>query len=125
MRIKQCALNILLIGAGLPFAPSAFADCDLSGYDRSLPKTVSSMVNNEIVKFEWASDLDTINGRNWIWHYIKNLHADHGLGYKWPKAGLRRALGSPLEVGKTDCNRYFVTTQPALDDNAPITYGTN
>jgi hypothetical protein len=64
------------------------------------------------------------DGRNWIWHYIRNIH-DRGLGYRWPKAELRRALGSPLEPKKVDCNRYFVTGIATPDDNPPITFGTN
>ena len=107
------------------FASAAFADCDQVKYDQTPPPAISSEVNNGIVHFVWSTDLDTIGGRNWIWHFIKNVHPNHGLGYKWPKAELRRALGSPLEAGKTDCNRYFVTTSAAPDDDAPITYGTS
>jgi hypothetical protein len=121
----KCLRNILFAGLGLVIAPPALADCDLSTYDRSFPKTINSEVDNGIVRFEWSTDVDTVDGRNWIWHYVRNLHPDRGLGYKWPKADLRRSLGSPLQPGKTDCNRYFVTTAVAPDDNAPITFGTN
>jgi hypothetical protein len=81
-------------------------------------------VDNGTVQFAWSTDVDTSDERTFIWHYIKNTN-DRGFGYKWPKADLRRALGSPLEPGKTDCNRYFVTGRTAPDDNAPIKYGTN
>jgi len=118
-------LQSVLIGIGLFIAAPALADCDLSTYDRSPPKKIDSEVNNGIVRFEWSTDADTVDSRNWIWHYVKNLHSDHGLGYKWPKADPRRPLGSPLPPGMTDCNRYFVTNATAPDDNAPITYGTN
>jgi hypothetical protein len=118
-------LQSFLVGIGLFIATPALADCDLSTYDRSPPKKIDSEVNNGIVRFEWSTDADTVDSRNWIWHYVKNLHSDHGLGYKWPKADPRRPLGSPLPPGMTDCNRYFVTSATAPDDNAPITYGTN
>jgi hypothetical protein len=98
--------------------------CDISRYDRSPPAAIIDKVNDATFNFEWATDVDTSDGRNWIWHYVKNLR-DHGFGYRWPKADLRRALGSPLEAGKIDCRRYFVSGTPALDDNAPLTYGTN
>ncbi len=98
--------------------------CDISNYDRTPPSRISGKVDNGIVQFQWSTDVDTVDGRNWIWHYIQNTH-DRGLGYKWPKAELRRALGSPLEPGKTDCNQYFVTGPTSPDDNAPIIYGTN
>src|SRR5205085_3520634 len=100
------------------------ADCDISKYDQSPPAKITDRVNNGTVQFEWATDVDTKDGRSWIWHYIRNVH-DRGVGYKWPKAELRRSLGTPLEPGKTDCNRYFVSGPTAADDNAPITYGTN
>jgi hypothetical protein len=119
--VRRIPFVIICLVCAVP----ALADCDLSTYDRSPPRTINSRVDNGTVRFEWSSDLDTVDGRNWIWHYVKNLHSDRGLGYKWPKAELRRSLGSPLQPGKTDCNRYFVTTQTAPDDNAPITYGTN
>jgi hypothetical protein len=121
---RPIGLKVLLIGSYFLLPSVASADCDLSAYDRTSPKAISSGLDNGIVNFQWSSDVDTVEGYVWIWHYIKNFDR-HGLGYKWPKAGLRRALGSPLEPGKTDCNRYFVTTQIAPDDNAPITYGTN
>jgi hypothetical protein len=107
------------------FVGPAIADCNLSEFDRSPPAAITSQVNNETVKFEWATDVDTLNGRSWVWHYVKNLHPNRGLGYAWPKAQLRHALGTPLEPGKTDCNRYFVAVPTAPDDNAPIMYGTN
>ena len=106
-------------------ASAAFADCDLSTYDRTAPPAITSGLDNGTAHFEWATDVDTVSGRNWIWHYIKNLDPNRGLGYRWPKANLRRALGSPLQPGKTDCNRYFVVSKFNADDNAPITYGTN
>jgi hypothetical protein len=124
-RKEQLGEIALLVASSLFFASAASADCDLSTYDRTPPAAIRSGLDNGIAHFEWATDVDTVNGRNWIWHYIKNLHSDRGLGYQWPKADLRRSLGSPLDPGKTDCNRYFVTTQTAPDDNAPITYGTN
>jgi hypothetical protein len=107
------------------FVDPAIADCDLSKFDQSPPAAIVSTVNNETAKFEWATDVDTSNGRSWVWHYVKNLHPNRGIGYAWPKAQLRRALGTPLEPGKTDCNRYFAAAPTALDDNAPIMYGTN
>lgn len=103
---------------------SAFADCDTAKYDQTPPAKIIDKVNNGTVLFEWASDIDTSGDRSWIWHYVRNMNS-RGLGYKWPKADLRRALGSPLEPGNTDCNRFYVTGPTAVDDNAPITFGTN
>lgn len=113
----------VLLGTVL-LCPSAFADCDISQYDQTAPKAIIDRVANGSVVFEWATDVDATDGRNWIWHYLKNKD-NRGLGYKWPKAQLRHALGTPLEPGKTDCNRYFVLGATTADDNAPITYGTN
>jgi len=114
----------LIVLFSLLFGSSAFADCDISSYDRTPPARISGKVDNGTVQFQWATDVDTSDGRNWIWHYITNTY-DRGLGYRWPKAELRRALGSPLEPGQTDCNRYFVLGTATPDDSAPITYGTN
>lgn len=114
----------LVVLVSLLFGSPAFAHCDISNYDRTPPARISGKVDNATVQFVWATDVDTSDGRNWIWHYITNNH-DRGLGYRWPKAELRRALGSPLEPGQTDCNRYFVLGAASPDDNAPITYGTN
>jgi hypothetical protein len=102
----------------------AFADCDISNYDQTTPGRIAGKVDTGTVQFAWSTDVDTHDGRNWIWHYLKNTN-DHGIGYKWLKAQMRRALGSPLEPGKTDCNKYYVAGPTAPDDNAPITYGTN
>jgi len=120
---SHCSLNTLLVAGYLLYPCSARADCDLSTYERTLPRPIRSVLDNGTAHFEWSTDVDTIDGRNWIWHYIKNLDAQ-GIGYRWPKANLRRALGSPLQPGKTDCNRYFVISPFDPDANAPITYGT-
>jgi hypothetical protein len=98
--------------------------CDLTNYDRSAPPAIRSEVDNGSVHFEWATDVDNVSGRNWIWHYIRNMH-DRGLAYRWPKADLRRAVGSGLAAGKIDCQRYFVARSTVADDDAPITYGTS
>jgi hypothetical protein len=112
----------VLLGT-LLLCSSASADCDISQYDRTAPKAIINNVTNGVA-FEWATDVDTSDGRNWIWHYIKNKD-NRGLGYRWPKAQLRHIIGTPLEAGNTDCNRYFVLGPVAPDDNAPITYGTS
>ena len=122
---SQRSLTALLVGSYFLWPWLAFADCDLSTYDRTPPRAIGSGLDNGTAHFQWATDVDTVDGRNWIWHYIKNLDASRGLGYRWPKANLRRALGSPLQPGKTDCNRFFVTSGFNPDDNAPIIYGTN
>jgi hypothetical protein len=123
MRILGIVALALLLSVALG-AP-AQADCDIGKFDQSAPDAIRSKVNTGVVQFEWATDVDTVNGYEWIWHYIKNTHPDRGLSYRWPKADLRRALGSPLEAGSTDCNRYFVAVPTAPDGEAPITYGTN
>lgn len=121
---RHCVCFALLVSANF-LASAAFGDCDLSTYDRTAPRAITSGLDNGTARFEWATDVDTVDGRDWIWHYIRNLDPNRGLGYRWPKANLRRALGSPLQSGKADCNRYFVSSKFGADDNAPITYGTN
>jgi hypothetical protein len=115
---------MVLVFAYLICGSSAFAECDTSKYDQTPPAAITDQVNDGDVRFKWATDVDVSGGRNWVWHYVAN-NGNHGLGYKWPKAELRHVLGSPLEPGKTDCRKYFVTGPAAPDDNAPITYGTN
>jgi hypothetical protein len=121
MKIAIGSLGFLIAAA---FNSPLLAGCDISTYDQSPPSAIKSSVNKGNVQFEWATDVDTTGGYNWIWHYVKNTH-DRGLGYKWPKADLRHALGSPLEPGQVDCNRYFVMVPAVPDDDAPIMYGTN
>ncbi|WP_213287570.1 hypothetical protein [Bradyrhizobium sp. sGM-13] len=115
---------IAIILSSLFLSSSALAKCDISKFDNSPPIKIIDKVNNGTVYFEWSSDVDVDKDRSWVWHYIRNV-GDRGLGYKWPKAALRRALGNPLEPGDIDCNRYLVTGATAVDDNAPITFGTN
>ncbi|UWU78513.1 hypothetical protein N2603_08685 [Bradyrhizobium huanghuaihaiense] len=116
--------SILVFGILISGSCTSSAGCDVSGYDQTPPAKIVDNVNNGTIHFEWASDVDVRNDRRWVWHYIKNTD-QRGLSYKWPKADLRRALGNPLEPNGVDCNRYVVTGSTALDDNAPITFGTN
>jgi hypothetical protein len=101
----------------------ASAECDTSTYDQTPPRAIRSDPRTSVL--EWATDVDTVQGQLWIWHYVKNPRPD-ALGVNWPKGGIRRQLGNPLNPGETDCNRFYTNAvNSVVDDDAPITYGTN
>jgi hypothetical protein len=105
---------------------AASAHCDLHRFDQTPPRAISDIVSNQFADFTWASDVDTIDGRLWVWHYILNTHKDSGLGAVWEKADIRIPLTHPLPPGEAFCNRFLAASVlPNPDTDAPIVYGTN
>ena len=104
---------------------AASAHCDLSQFDQGPPAAVKDTVDNQFAKFEWASDVDTVGGRLWVWHYILNK-GSRGLGVVWEKANIRVPKTFPLAPGDAFCNRFLANSvSPNPDTDAPIIYGTN
>jgi hypothetical protein len=112
------------LGFGLLCACSiASAACDITTYDRTPPPAIRADPATSVL--EWATDVDTLRGQHWIWHYVKNTQSQP-LGVRWVKADIRRHVTNPLPPGEIDCRRIFaneVADRP--DDDAPIIYGTN
>jgi hypothetical protein len=122
------------VGAAMIVSPAillslcclATADCDLRAFDQTLPHAIRGNVSNQFADFEWASDVDTVYDRQWVWHYILNRRQDKGLGALWEKAEIRIPLLRPLPPGKAFCNHFLAdAVQDKPDTNAPIIYGTN
>jgi hypothetical protein len=104
---------------------AAALGCDLREFDRTPPAAVRSELHNSAAHFEWASDVDIVSGRTWIWHYILNKRNDVALGVRWKKANIKRHLANPLPPGESDCNRFLANSvEDAPDTRAPIIYGT-
>jgi hypothetical protein len=123
MRLAAPAMLVLITYAC--FATATAWPCDLREFDRTPPAAVRSEVHNRAAHFEWASDVDTVNGRTWIWHYILNKRTDSAIGVTWKKAHIKRHLANPLPPGESDCNRFLANTvEDAPDTQAPIIYGT-
>jgi hypothetical protein len=113
------------IGILVALCCAASADCDLSRFDRTPPAAIQDSVDNQFAKFQWASDVDTVTGRPWVWHYILN-NGNRGLGVLWEKANIRIPKVRPLSPGSAFCNHFLadsVAQNP--DTDAPIVYGTN
>jgi hypothetical protein len=103
----------------------ASAACSLTDFDRTPPSAVSSRVSNQFATFEWASDVDTVRGRLWIWNYIWN-QGNEGLRARWEKGRIRIPTLNPIPPREPFCNKYLVTSvQAQPDTDAPIVYGTN
>jgi hypothetical protein len=114
------------LGILLSLCTAAFAFCDLTGFDRTQPAAIRGSVNNQFANFEWASDVDLIDGRLWVWHYILNRRPDLPIGGHWDKAGIIMPLANPLPPGKAACNQFLADSiQTNPDTDAPIIYGTN
>jgi len=113
-------------GFGLLLSCSvAVASCNLAEFDRTPPTAIKDRVSNQFAEFEWASDVDQIYGRTWIWNYLTNLGST-GVGIRWDKGRINFPLFSPLPSGVTACHRYLVDVADDKPDfDAPIIYGTN
>jgi hypothetical protein len=116
----------LLISACLCNSSASAAGCNLARFDQTPPPAITRPVDNQFANFVWASDVDRIDGRLWVWHYIENTHPTLGLGARWEKAGIYVPLTDPIVPGEAACNQFLAdSVRNNPDTDAPIVYGTN
>jgi hypothetical protein len=101
---------------------AASASCNITDFDRATPKAIKGAVNTPLVNFEYASDIDAVDGQLRLWNYVLNRTA-RGLGVDWPKAGISSNLWLPLPPGEAAC-KFDTVSEIRTDPDAPITYGT-
>jgi hypothetical protein len=104
-------------------SPASASDCDLKAYDRTPPPALRGTVNNPAANFEYASDVDAVDGQLQISNYILNRRTDKGIGVKWPKAGISQSVTFPIPPGDSACSSQ--TTEKYHTESDIITYGTN
>jgi len=106
-------------------AAQADAHCSFEKFDTTLPRAITGTVYGIDGNFVWASDLDRVDGRNWVWNYINNISKDRALNALWKKANIRIDFSLPLAPGSAYCNKYMVNKieDNDIDDQAPILYG--
>jgi hypothetical protein len=118
MRIT--ALAFALIWA----APTASAqDCqDVSDFDQTEPKKEGEQIDNTYAKFNWASDVDVIEGRSKLWNYIYNDDEKNGWNGDWAKGGINQPLIRPLAPKTYACAKKALWKHKDDPESAPIIY---
>jgi hypothetical protein len=75
---------------------AASAGCNISQFDNDLPRALRGEVSNHLANFEYASDVDNVDGTLRLWNYVLNKRPDKGIAISWPKAGIGQDFFTPL-----------------------------
>ena len=102
---------------------AASAGCNISQFDHDLPRAIRGEVSNHLANFEYASDVDNVDGTFRLWNYVLNKRPDKGIAISWPKAGIGQDFFAPLPPGEPACV-FQTVDEIRRDPDAPITYGT-
>ncbi len=124
--IIATTLILLALVAGTTCIQAAPCRERLNGYDTTPPAAIRDEIDRHATRFEWATDVDVVNGNTWIWNYIWNK-GDNALGpVTWSKGNINTTVWAPIAVGEAHCARRYVTVASSQPDpDAPIIHSTN